>query len=99
MPIIDPILLSQELIRCASVTPKDAGTMRLLQEYLQDLGFVSWIVDFSDPAGQPTKNLYARLGTNSPNLCFAGHVDVVAPGDEAKWSVPPFSATLKDGYL
>jgi len=99
MPIIDPILLSQELIRCASVTPKDAGTMRLLQEYLQDLGFVSWIVDFADPAGQPTKNLYARLGTNSPNLCFAGHVDVVAPGDEDKWSVPPFSATLKDGYL
>jgi succinyl-diaminopimelate desuccinylase len=54
---------------------------------------------FSDAPGEPTENLYARLGTAQPNLCFAGHVDVVPPGDKAAWSVDPFSATIKDGWL
>lgn len=73
--------------------------MDVLMKHLQALGFTCHLVTFSDAPGEPTKNLYARLGTKQPNVCFAGHVDVVPTGDESKWSVPPFSATIKDGYL
>src|ERR1700722_3604800 len=98
MPI-DPIALTQELIRCPSITPKEAGVLDVLEKHLKPLGFKYERVTFSDAPGEPTENLYARLGTAQPNLCFAGHVDVVPTGDTAKWSVPPFSATIKDGYL
>ncbi len=97
--MIDPISFAQELIRCPSITPKDAGVMGALARHLESLGFVCHHVTFSEAPGEPTKNLYARLGTRQPNLCFAGHVDVVPTGGEGKWSVPPFSATIKDGYL
>jgi len=97
--MIDPIALSQELIRCPSITPIDAGVMDVLIKHLEPLGFKCHRVTFSDAPGQPTDNLYARLGTEAPNLCFAGHVDVVPVGDKAKWSVDPFEAVIKDGYL
>jgi succinyl-diaminopimelate desuccinylase len=96
---IDPILLAQELIRCPSVTPRDEGVMAVLEKHLKSLGFTCQRMVFSDAPGEPTENLYARLGTAQPNLCFAGHVDVVPPGDKAAWSVDPFSATIKDGWL
>ena len=96
---IDPVKLTQELIRCPSVTPRDEGVMEVLVKHLEQLGFVCNLLTIADAGGEPTKNLYARLGSEQPNLCFAGHVDVVASGDESKWSVPPFSATIKDGYL
>ncbi len=97
--MIDPITLTQELIRCPSITPTDAGVMAVMEKHLKSLGFVCHRVTFSDAPGEPTENLYARLGTAQPNFCFAGHVDVVPPGDRSAWSVDPFSATIKDGYL
>jgi len=97
--MIDPITLAQELIRCPSVTPKDEGVMAALEKHLKALGFTCHRMTFSDAPGEPTENLYARLGTAQPNFCFAGHVDVVPPGDKSAWSVDPFSATVKDGYL
>ncbi len=97
--MIDPVKLAQELIRCPSITPKDAGVMEVLTAHLKSLGFQCHLVTFSDAPGEPTQNLYARLGTAQPNLCFAGHVDVVPTGDASKWSVDPFSATIRDGYL
>ena len=97
--MIDPVTLTQELIRCPSITPKDEGVMAVLTRHLETLGFVCHRVTFSDAPGEPTENLYARLGTAQPNLCFAGHVDVVPPGDMKAWSVDPFAAIIKDGYL
>ena len=96
---MDVIELTQELIRCKSITPHDEGVMQVLVNYLEKIGFVCNIVTFSDAPGEPTQNLYARFGTAQPNFCFAGHVDVVPPGDATKWSVDPFSATIKDGIL
>ena len=97
--MIDPVALTQELIRCPSVTPKDEGVMAVMEKHLGALGFTCHRVRFDDAPGDPTENLYARLGDAQPNLCFAGHVDVVPPGDKSAWSVDPFSATIKDGYL
>lgn len=96
---MDPIRIAQELIRCPSVTPKDEGVMAVLIAYLTSIGFSCQRMKFSDAPGEPTENLYARLGTESPNLCFAGHVDVVPVGDAAAWSVDPFGGVIKDGYL
>jgi succinyl-diaminopimelate desuccinylase len=98
MPI-DSVALTQELIRCPSVTPKDAGVMAALQSALESIGFVCHRVTFSDAPGEPTENLYARFGTKQPNICFAGHVDVVPPGDTAAWPVDPFAAVIQDDYL
>lgn len=92
--LFDPIILTQELIKKPSVTPIDAGALDLLQSVLSELGFVCTRYKFED-----VDNLYARLGTNAPNFCFAGHTDVVPVGDESKWSVPPFAAIIQDGIL
>jgi succinyl-diaminopimelate desuccinylase len=97
--MIDAVALTQELIRCPSITPKDEGVMAVLATHLKAIGFTCHSVTFSDCPGEPTENLYARLGTQQPNLCFAGHVDVVPPGDKNAWSVDPFAAVIKDGYL
>jgi succinyl-diaminopimelate desuccinylase len=95
----DPVSIAQDLIRCPSITPKDAGVMDVLVRHLSAIGFTCHRMIFSDAPGEPTENLYARLGTASPNLCFAGHVDVVPVGDAGAWSVDPFAAVVKDGYL
>jgi succinyl-diaminopimelate desuccinylase len=97
--MVDPVALAQDLIRCPSITPKEAGVLDVLVKYLKPLGFDCQRVTFSDAPGEPTENLYARLGTQGPNLCFAGHVDVVPTGDTGKWSVDPFAAVIKDGFL
>lgn len=98
--------LASALIRCPSVTPLEAGTLSLLEEELNAAGFVCLRQSFSEnnPSlsqndTQPVENLYARFGTSAPNLCFAGHVDVVPPGDEAAWKYPPFAAETHDGVL
>lgn len=95
----DPISIAQDLIRCPSITPKNEGVMEVLTKHLEAIGFICHRVTFSDAPGEPTENLYARLGTAQPNLCFAGHVDVVPVGDTTAWSVDPFAAVTKDGYL
>ena len=90
-PVID---LLCELIRRRSITPDDAGCQTLIGERLEPLGFVSETMLFND-----VTNLWARRGSGSPVLCFAGHTDVVPPGDEQEWTTDPFEPTFKDGLL
>jgi succinyl-diaminopimelate desuccinylase len=96
---IDPIWFSQELIRCPSVTPTDAGALDVLQAKLEGLGFICHRLPYSEDGTPDVDNLYARYGTSSPNFCFAGHTDVVPIGNKDDWSVDPFSAEIKDGQL
>jgi succinyl-diaminopimelate desuccinylase len=91
---IDPVELAQALIRRPSVTPADAGAMDTLQRQLESLGFNCRRMKFGE-----IENLYARRGTARPNLCFAGHTDVVPVGDDAAWTAGPFEAEIKDGIL
>ncbi len=91
---IDPIALAQALIRRPSVTPADAGAMDVVEAALNDLGFHCRRMRFGE-----IENLYARRGTAGPNLCFAGHTDVVPPGDIAAWRDPPFEGRVVDGQL
>lgn len=92
--MIDAVELSRDLIRRASVTPADAGAMQVLQNALQGLGFVCRRMRFGD-----IENLYARYGDARPNLCFAGHTDVVPVGDAAAWTQEPFDAAIVDDML
>jgi succinyl-diaminopimelate desuccinylase len=92
--MIDPVELTRDLIRRPSVTPADAGAMDVLQRALTALGFSCRRMKFGD-----IENLYARYGTERPNLCFAGHTDVVPVGDGAAWSQDPFAADIVDGVL
>ena len=93
-PVIDPVELTRDLIRRPSVTPADEGAMEVLERALTALGFHCRRMKFED-----IENLYARRGATGPNLCFAGHTDVVPTGSPAAWSVDPFEAEVKDGVL
>ena len=93
-PVIDPVALTRDLIRRPSVTPADEGAMDVLERALTGLGFQCRRMKFED-----IENLYARRGTASPNLCFAGHTDVVPTGSTEAWSSAPFEAEVKDGIL
>jgi len=99
MAMIDPVALSQALIRCPSVTPEDAGAIGVLAEALETLGFVCHRLRFETPGNAPIENLYARFGASAPNFCFAGHTDVVPPGDAKLWRCDPFAAEVRDGIL
>ncbi len=96
---IDPAALAAELIRRPSVTPKDEGALSIVAGYLEDLGFTCHRLVFGGDGSDAIVNLYARLGEGRPNLCFAGHTDVVPPGSREAWSFDPFSASLRDGAL
>lgn len=102
-PVIDPVELTRDLIRIPSVTPADEGAMDVLERHLTALGFTCRRLAFEGPGGQGVhariENLYARRGTASPNLCFAGHTDVVPTGPSDQWSSQPFNAEVKDGVL
>jgi succinyl-diaminopimelate desuccinylase len=91
---MDPLPLLQDLIRCRSVTPADAGAMAVLEAALQPLGFTCTRLRFGE-----IENLFARRGTAAPHLCFAGHTDVVPPGDAAGWTADPFGAELRAGTV
>ena len=91
---LDPVQLAGDLIRRPSVTPADAGAMDTLQRALEGLGFACRRTKFGE-----IENLYARRGTAGPNLCFAGHTDVVPAGDRAAWRYDPFGADISDGVL
>ena len=91
---MDPLPLLQELIRCPSVTPADAGAMAVLERALAPLGFTCTRLRFGE-----IENLFARRGTAGPHLCFAGHTDVVPPGDLAGWTADPFGAEVRDGTV
>ena len=87
----DPVAIARDLIRCRSVTPDEGGALDYLQEVLGQAGFAVHRATFAEPGTAPVDNLYARIGTERPNLMFAGHTDVVPPGDEAAWKHPPFA--------
>jgi len=99
MPIYNEITLAKELIRFPSITPIDAGVMKFLANKLTAIGFKCKILEFKDKKSKPVKNLYARLGNSQPNFMFAGHLDVVPPGDLKDWTVKPFSPSIKKNYL
>ena len=99
MPSIDELKLAKELISFPSITPKDVGTINFLSKKLRSLGFKCKILEFKDKKSKPIKNLYARLGTAQPNLCYAGHTDVVPPGNIKDWTINPFRPAVKRNYL
>ena len=93
MPI-NELKLAKELIRRPSITPKDAGTINILSKNLRSLCFKCQLINFKN-----IKNLYAKLGKSSPNFCYAGHTDVVPPGNIKDWSVHPFKPAIKNNKL
>lgn len=95
----DPVELARALIRCPSVTPEDAGALDLVAEVLRGLGFVVHALPFREPSGTTVPNLYARHGRDGPFVLFAGHTDVVPPGETAAWRDPPFAAAVHGGRL
>ena len=99
MQKINELKLAKELIRFPSITPIDAGIMKFLEKKLKKLGFKTKILEFKEKGFKPVKNLYARLGTKGPNLCYAGHLDVVPPGNVKNWKINPFKPSIKKGHL
>ena len=99
MQKINELQLAKELIRYPSVTPVDAGIMKFLEKKLKKLGFKTKILEFKEKNYKPVKNLYARLGNKNPNFCYAGHLDIVPPGNVKDWTVNPFRPSVKKGHL
>ena len=99
MQEINELQLAKELIRFPSITPIDAGVMKFLEKKLKKLGFKTKILEFKEKGFKPVKNLYARLGNESPNFCYAGHLDVVPPGNIKDWTINPFKPSIKKGHL
>ena len=99
MASINELQLAKELIKFPTVTPIDAGIMKFLEKKLKTLGFKTKILEFKEKNSKPVKNLYARLGNQGPNFCYAGHLDVVPPGNLKDWTVNPFKPSIKKGYL
>src|ERR1700690_318386 len=95
----DPVAIARDLVRCRSVTPEDGGALAYLQDVLTKAGFAVHRMTFAEPGTAPIENLYARIGTAQPNLVFAGHTDVVPPGDEAAWHHPPFGGEVAEDKL
>jgi succinyl-diaminopimelate desuccinylase len=95
----DALSIARDLLRCPSVTPADAGALAVLENVLGNAGFEVHRVTFSEPGTADVDNLYARIGDHAPHISFAGHTDVVPPGDEAAWSHGAFTGDVKEGYL
>lgn len=95
----NPVALAQALIRCKSVTPAEGGALTFLESVLQPAGFTCHRMTMTGPGTPDVENFYARLGSDAPHLCFAGHTDVVPIGDEAAWTRPPFGGVIADGVL
>ena len=99
MKPLNELQLAKELIRFPTVTPVDAGVMKFLEKKLKKLGFKTKILEFKERGFKPVKNLYARLGSKEPNFCYAGHLDVVPPGNIKDWTTNPFKPSVKKGHL
>jgi succinyl-diaminopimelate desuccinylase len=95
----DPVTIARDLLRCRSVTPAEGGALGMIEKLLDGAGFTVERITFAEPGTAPVENLYARLGNSPPRLVFAGHTDVVPPGDEARWSHPPFAGEIAGGAL
>ncbi|WP_371348477.1 succinyl-diaminopimelate desuccinylase [Ancylobacter sp. IITR112] len=98
-PPADPVDILRTLIRCPSVTPAEGGALAYLDALLSNAGFATHRVTLTAPDTPDVENLYARFGTRGPNLCFAGHTDVVPPGDAAQWRFPPFEGAVHEGII
>ncbi len=99
MKTLNQLQLAKELIRFPSITPVDAGIMKFLEKKLKRLGFKTKTLEFKERGFKPVKNLYARFGNKSPNFCYAGHLDVVPPGNIKDWTTNPFKPSIKKGHL
>jgi succinyl-diaminopimelate desuccinylase len=95
----DPVAIARDLLRCPSVTPDEGGALAYLHELLAKAGFDAHRMTFAEPGTAPIENLYARIGSERPNLVFAGHTDVVPPGDPEAWSHPPFAGEVAGEVL
>jgi len=95
----DPLSIARDLLRCRSVTPAEGGALKFLETTLKAAGFTAQRVTFCEPGADDVENLYARIGTAAPNIVFAGHTDVVPPGDERAWAHPPFAGEVADAQL
>ena len=95
----DYVALTQALVKCPSVTPHDEGALQVVEDYLKDLGFECTRLPFSEYGFNDIDNLFAKIGETGKHLAFAGHTDVVPPGNEKSWKYPPFSATIADGKI
>ena len=95
----DPLAIARDLLRCRSVTPDEGGALKFLETTLKAAGFTVHRMTFHEPGADDVENLYARIGTAAPNLVFAGHTDVVPPGDERAWTHPPFAGEVADAQL
>jgi succinyl-diaminopimelate desuccinylase len=95
----DPVAITRDLLRCPSVTPAEGGALKFLETVLKGAGFTVHRMTFSEPGAENVENLYARIGSAAPHLLFAGHTDVVPPGDETAWTHPPFSGAVQNGQL
>ena len=99
MVTINELQLSKDLIKFPSITPIDAGAINFLSKKLKKLGFKCKILEFKDKKSKPIKNLYARIGTRGPNFCYAGHTDVVPPGNIKDWTINPFKPEVRKNHL
>lgn len=99
MTTADPVAIARDLVRCPSVTPVEGGALSFLETLLKGAGFTVHRMTFSEAGTADVENLYARIGTGAPHLMFAGHTDVVPPGDAKAWSHAPFEADIADGVL
>ena len=99
MKPLNELQLAKELIKFPSITPIDAGVMKFLEKKLKKLGFKTKILEFKEKGFKPVKNLYARFGAKGPNFCYAGHLDVVPPGNIKDWTINPFRPSIKKGHL
>ena len=97
--MIDPVELTQALVRCKSITPADDGALDMVANALIPLGFDIERLRFEEDGTAPIDNIFARFGSSGPHLCYLGHTDVVPPGDESLWKHPPFSAAIEDGIV
>src|SRR5436305_11747793 len=95
----DALAIARDLVRCRSITPADAGALGVLETILTSAGFEVHRITFSEPGAADIDNLYARIGSGTPHLTFAGHTDVEPPGDEQAWSHGAFAGEVKDGVL
>jgi len=96
---ISEVSLAKDLVKCQSITPKDDGAINVVAKSLKKLGFKCQIMEFQEKGTSKIKNLYAKIGKNSPNFCFAGHTDVVPVGDLKSWTVNPFGGVIKNQKL
>ena len=99
MVTINELQLSKDLIKFPSITPIDAGAINFLSKKLKNLWFKCKILEFKDKKSKPIKNLYARIGTRGPNFCYAGHTDVVPPGNIKDWTINPFKPEVRKNHL